>query len=268
MFARLLALIFAVVLASNAWAQQIVNLSARSGVIQPYFLARVPANPQAIAMLFPGSGGFIRLRQEDGRIRFSPNNFLVRTRAEFVKRSVVAAIIDASSDQQEGWGMSDEFRLGNDHAKDISVAVSDLQRRFDGIPLFLIGTSRGTISAASLGARFGSQLAGVVLTATMFRGTGRRSKEPGPGLSGFDFATIKIPTLFVHHVSDQCAATPYGDAARLADKYPLVSVFGGSAPQSGPCEAMSEHGFLGKESETVEQIVNWMLKKSFRERVE
>jgi hypothetical protein len=31
---------------------------------------------------------------------------------------------------------------------------------------------------------------------------------------------------------------------------------------------MSQHGFLGKEAETVEQIVNWMLKKPFREKVE
>jgi len=29
------------------------------------------------------------------------------------------------------------------------------------------------------------------------------------------------------------------------------------------CEARSQHGFLGKESETVEQIVNWMLKRPF-----
>jgi hypothetical protein len=86
-------------------------------------------------------------------------------------------------------------------------------------------------------------------------------------LSGFDFSTIKIPLLFVHHVSDQCGSTPYGDAARLADRYPLVSVFGGRAPESGPCDPFSAHGYFGKESETVEEIVNWMLKKPFREEV-
>ena len=71
-----------------------------------------------------------------------------------------------------------------------------------------------------------------------------------------------MPLLLVHHVSDQCVSTPYGDAARLSEKYPLISVFGGATPQAGPCEAFSQHGFLGK-SETVEQIVNWMLKKPF-----
>jgi len=41
------------------------------------------------------------------------------------------------------------------------------------------------------------------------------------------------------------------------------SVYGGAPPQSGACDALSAHGYLGKESETVEQIVNWMLKKPF-----
>jgi hypothetical protein len=72
---------------------------------------------------------------------------------------------------------------------------------------------------------------------------------------------VKAPLLFVHHVSDQCESTPYSEAARLVDKFPLITVFGGPSPQSGPCDAFSQHGFLGKESETVEQIVNWMLKK-------
>ncbi len=101
----------------------------------------------------------------------------------------------------------------------------------------------------------------------MFRQTGRKSKEPGIGLSRFDFSTIKTPLLLAHHVSDQCETTPYSDAARLAEKYPLITVWGGSPPQSGPCDAFSQHGFLGKESETVEQIVNWMLKKPFLQEV-
>ena len=69
-------------------------------------------------------------------------------------------------------------------------------------------------------------------------------------------------------MSDQCAVTPYGDAARLVDKYPLISVLGGRSPESGPCDLFSAHGFFGKESETVEQIVNWMLKNPFVEKIE
>jgi hypothetical protein len=40
-------------------------------------------------------------------------------------------------------------------------------------------------------------------------------------------------------------------------------VWGGLPPESTPCEARSQHGSYGNEAETVEQIVNWMLKKPF-----
>jgi len=244
-----------------------VILPTRAGVTQSFFLTSPPKNLEAVVLLFPGSGGLIQLRSENGKPRFNQGNFLVRSRAEFIKRGMVAAILDAPSDQQNGWGMSDLFRLSDEHLQDMSVVTEYLAKRFPEVPLFLIGTSRGTISAAALGSRLAQQTAGAVLTATMFRQTSKKSKEPGEGLSKFDFATIKVPLLLVHHVSDQCESTPYADAARLSEKYPLISVFGGPTPQSGPCEAVSQHGFLGKESETVEQIVNWMMKRPFSQEV-
>ena len=264
----LLALLWILYDTGSAGAQQeIVALSTRPGVTQSYFLTSIPKNLQAVALLFPGSGGLIQLRSENGKPRFNQGNFLVRSRSEFIKRGAVAAILDAPSDQQGGRGMSDEFRLGDSHFTDMTAVIGDLEKRFPGVPLFLVGTSRGTISAAALGAKLGQRAAGVVLTSSMFRQAPKNSQEPGPGLSRFDFTTIKVPSLFVHHVSDQCQSTPYGDAARLSDKYPLITVFGGASPQSGPCEAFSQHGFLGKESDTVEQIVNWMLKRPMNHEV-
>lgn len=254
-------------LAQILCAQELITLPTRPNVTQSYFLTSRPQNLQAVAILFPGSGGWIHLRSENGKPRFNAGNFLVRSWAEFVKRGAVAAIIDAPSDQQRGWGMTDEFRLGELHFVDVSAVVEDLGKRFPRVPLFLIGTSRGSVSAAALGARFDGRVAGVVLTSSMFRAAGRKSNKPGPGLEGFDFAAIRVPVLLVHHASDQCFASPYSDAARLSEKFPLITVFGGNAPQSGPCDGFSQHGYFGKESETVEEIVNWMLKKPFREEV-
>ena len=265
---RLVALLFCV-----GWAlglpdvarsqQEMVTLQTRPGVTQSFFLTSVPKDLGAVAILFPGSGGLINLRSENGQARFGQGNFLVRSRTQFIKNGVVAAILDAPSDHQTGWGMTDEFRLGEQHYADLAAVIDELAKRFTEKPLFLIGTSRGTISAAAVGARVERRIAGVVLTSTVFRPAPKKSQDPGPGLSKFDFATIKTPVLFVHHVSDQCEVTPYGDAARLSDTYPLITVFGGAPPQSGPCDAFSAHGYFGKESETVEQIVNWMLKKPF-----
>lgn len=243
-----------------SYAQQIiVTLRTRPEVTQSYFLTRVPENAQAIAVLFPGSAGLIRLRWEGGTIKFSPDNFLVRSRLEFINRGVVGAIVDAPSDRQSG-GMNDEFRLGDGHAADIAAVTADLNKRFPGLPLFLVGTSRGTISAAALGAKLRPRPAGVVLTSTLFRAT-----RAGPGLSRFDFGTIDVPLLFVHHASDQCGSTPYAEAQRLSPKYPLISVVGGLPPKSDPCDPFHYHGYYGKESQTVEEIVNWMLKRPFRD---
>src|SRR5258706_12751423 len=119
-------------------AQDIVTLQTRPNVTQSYFLASLPKEALAIAVLFPGGNGSIRLRKEDGQIKFSPNNFAVRTRSDFVKHGVIAAIVDAPSDFQSD-GMNDDFRLGENHSTDISAVVGDLGKRFPGVPVFLVG---------------------------------------------------------------------------------------------------------------------------------
>ncbi len=245
-----------------ARAQEIVTLSTRDGATQS-FLLTAPAGdkPAAAAILLPGGPGLIRLRSEGGRIRFGEGNFLVRSRQLFVERGIVAAVLDSPSDQPQG--MDDGFRLGNKHAADIRRVAEDLTRRFPGTPVFLVGTSRGTVSAAAAGRALGESVAGVVLTSSLFIG-GRN----GPGLSGFDFKTIRAPLLFVHHAEDECRFTPYRNAKTLAAQFALITVSGGDPARSNPCEPFSAHGFLGKEPETVEAMVNWMLKKPYRTNID
>jgi hypothetical protein len=240
-----------------ACGEAIVMLPTRAGATQSYLLT-VPEKdkPRAVAVLFAGGPGKVDLERETARTRFDRGNFLVRTRQIFARSGVAVAVVDAPSDQPRG--MDDAFRLGGEHAEDIGKVVADLRTRFPALPVFLVGTSRGTISAASIGRRAGKAVDGVVLTATLFL-----AHRTQPGLSGFDFSSIPSPLLFVHHVDDGCAYTPHASVRRLADRYPLVSVSGGPPPQSQPCEALSAHGFLGKEAETVSTIVKWMLKEPY-----
>jgi hypothetical protein len=102
-----------------------------------------------------------------------------------------------------------------------------------------------------------------VLTSSLFySGSGQRAR---PVLAGFNWSQIKVPLLFVHHEDDGCGATPYREASRVT-RYPLValiSVQGGKPPESGPCDPLSNHGFFGREAETVDAIAAWMLKKPF-----
>lgn len=245
-----------------AHAQEIVTLETRPAVTQSFLLVAPGSSPpQAAAVMFPGGPGSIRLRPEGGQVKFGPNNFVVRTRDLFAAAGVAVAIVDAPSDQSSG--MHNSFRKAASHAEDIRAVVADLRKRYAGVPVFLVGTSMGTVSAAHAGRALGGEVAGVVLTSSPFRASGRRSKHGDSNLSDFDLAGIRTPLLLVHHREDGCSICPYDDARRRAGSIPLVSVSGGKPPQSDPCEALSAHGYLGKEEETVGAIVNWMLKKPF-----
>ena len=240
-----------------------MTLPTREGVTQSFLLSTPADKPGAVAVLFPGGSGSIRLRMEGGGIQFGEGNFLVRSRQLFVERGVAAAVMDSPSDQPQG--MDDWFRLGDKHAADIATVVADLKKRFDNAPVFLVGTSRGSISAAATGRVLGDSVSGIVLTSTVYL-----AAKSGPGLSGFDYSKISAPVLLVHHAEDSCFVTPLREAKKLAESrgYPLISVTGGKPATSDPCEAFSAHGYLGKEGETVEAMVNWMLKKPYRSNID
>lgn len=249
--------------AALAGAQEIVSVPTRPGVTQSFFIAGMGAKePQAIALLYVGGSGNIGLRMEEGRAKFGARNFLPRSRGEFSRNAILPVVMDAPSDQGD---LSDGYRMGNEQAQDARAVIAELKKRFPGLPIFLVGTSRGTISTAYLGSALGDEVAGVVLTSTIFTSRGRSRMAT---LREFDFGTIKAPILFVHHREDGCDVTPYSSAARLAERYALVSVKGGRSPESGPCDPLSAHGFFGREPETVEAVANWMLKRPFAREIE
>jgi len=248
----------ALLVAFTASAEEIVTVSGRKGETESYLLMHNPPAPKAVAVMFPGGEGLMKLHLEAGSVKFfQGRNFLVRTRGMFRDDEVAVAIVDSPSDQQRA-GMDDGFRTGRAHIEDIAAVVTDLKARFPGAKIFLIGTSRGTLSAAYAGRALGAAVDGVVLTSSVFHG-GRS----GIGLSGFDFGAIKAPLLFVHHVYDGCRSCPYRDAESLGRTFPLVSVSGGKPAESDPCEALSAHGYFGKEEETVKAMKAWMLGRPF-----
>lgn len=257
------ALLASLVLVGPAVAGELVTLTPRPGVTQSYLLVPPDGPIRAAAVLLPGGQGDIRLRLVDGQIRFVGGSFIVRARGHLAGRGVVGAMLDAPSDQPGG--MTDSYRRGAEHVADLRAVIADLKRRVGDLPVFLAGTSRSTISAAHAGRALGGEIAGVVLTATMFYMGGNRPYEV---LSGFDFSAIKAPLLFVHHRDDACFATPYRDAARLADRFALVSVRGGLPAESEPCEARSAHGFFGREKATADAIARWMLGQPFAREIE
>jgi hypothetical protein len=222
------ALVFSVM----AGAEQVVTLPTRAGVTQSYLLLYPNyAIPRMAAILFPGGNGFIGMSEVNGTVKLAQGgNFLVRTRAMMRDANFAVAVIDAPSDRQNSIGMDDTFRASDAHSTDIRAVMSDLADRFPGIEFYLVGTSRGTISAANLGAKIGSAVRGVVLTSALTVS----DSVTAPGLSKFDYRTIGSKVLMVGNTEDACPSTPFSATANVSQTYgfPLITVHGGLPPTS------------------------------------
>ena len=237
----------------RALTEEIVAVETERGALQPVLLVNDASgeNPRAIAVMFPGNDGVVGLPASAADL--TPGvSFLVRTRQIFCDRDVGVAILDTPSDHARG--LSDGFRMGSLHASDVRAVLRRLRARFPTTRMFLIGTSRGTLSAAHVARALGHDVDGVVLTSTVFSGSRRAT-----GLAGFDFGAIAAPLLFVHHAADACSLCPYTAARDLGQRFPLITVQGGRPAQSGPCDALSPHGYFGVEAATVAAIKHWML---------
>ena len=259
---KFLSLAFGLLAAIPVFAQEVVTLQTRPGVTLSFFIANMGGRkPEAAALLLIGGGGNIGLRVENGQPKFSGGNFLPRSRREFIRNGILPVILDNPTDQQAGEGMTDDFRESAAHATDIRAVRAELEKRYPGLPVFVVGTSRSTLSAAHLAKSLPNELKGAVLTSSLFFSGVRQGARPV--LASYSWGQIKIPLLVVHHQEDACGATPYFEAKRLASRYPLITVQGGKPPESGPCDPFANHGFYGKEAQTVDAIAAWMLGKPF-----
>jgi pimeloyl-ACP methyl ester carboxylesterase len=241
-----------------AITETVTSVPSRPGVTQFFMLVRPEGDPVVSAVLFTGSGGNLRLAQRGGV--GSGSNFLVRNRARLAAHGVLVAVIDAPSDREsEGLTL---FRSTAAHAQDVQAVIEAL-RRLSPAPVWLVGTSMGSVSAANAAGRLAGTPAapdGLVLTSSVTR-SGRRERE---SLSDVRLGAVTAPTLIVHHKDDACPVTPYRDAAALprelkaSARVALLTIEGGDPAQSGACEPLSAHGFFGLDAGVIEHIARWM----------
>jgi pimeloyl-ACP methyl ester carboxylesterase len=240
---------------AHAIEEELQTIPTRPSVTQAFLLVTPPSTPVASVILYAGGRGILAL--SDHGVAEGGDNFLVRTRTLFADRGFLVAVPDAPSDRVAG-GLT-SFRSTEVHARDIAAMIAFLKQRANR-PVWLIGTSMGTVSAASAAARLPRDIAGIVLTSSVTR----RSKSQPDSLMDVDLKEIRLPTLFVHHKHDACKVTPYADIPavmrqlRRAPKVELLTFEGGDTPRSNPCEGLSYHGFLGMESSVVDAIARWI----------
>lgn len=246
-------------LAAHANAAELVSVETpESG--QLTYLLELPDAPTAAVILFAGGNGLIGLSAGAfGSVNVkNPGNFLVRTRDKFAAHGFAVAVVDTPRGKRK---MNAVYRMSAAHAGDIAAVADDLARRAD-VPLWLIGTSMGTFSAPNGALALKDRVKGLVVTSSITRSPERWSiHETHPnGIIDMGLGGIAVPVLVTSHRDDGCDKTPAADADKLAAAFtgsPKTEVMiftGGDEPISDPCNAKSQHGYFGIETEVVDAI--------------
>ena len=240
---------------ARAAEPELRTIPTRRGVTTSFLLLRPSGPPAAAVILFAGGDGNLGLTAEG--IGQQQGNFLVRTRMRWVQEGFLVAMPDVPSDRKSGlWN----FRTTAEHAADVRMVIAAL-REIAPVPVWLVGHSMGTLSAANAAARLregGPD--GIVLTSSVTE----TSKITHEAVRHAGLDDVRVPALVVHHKDDGCRFSPYSGAEAVrralkrAPARELMAFEGGSPPISGPCDAKAPHGYLGIEEEVVSAIGAWI----------
>lgn len=244
-------------LPSAAAETKVVTLKVRGDAHQRILILRPDGPPKASVVLYPGGSGNIKLKA-DGTIE-APGNFLVRSREHFAAEGFLVAVVDRPSD----WAgtNSERYRMTPAHVED-AAAIAGVMRQEAPVPVWFVGTSRGTISAANIASRLGGdKIAGIVLTSSVTN-PGKKSPQ---AVTDADLAGIAVPVLILGHGSDDCYVTPWSEQEALAKQFKnaaaveAIRIDGGdNGNLHDACGPFSHHGFLGQEKEVVAKIAAWI----------
>jgi len=257
---RLLAAVFALLLcgAMSAQGQQVLDLPTRPGVTVRTLVLE-PATPSSVVVLISGGAGQLDIAS-NGFIR-RDGNFLVRSRGLFADRGHAVLLLDAPSDRSRPPYLGGDFRESAEHAADLGAVVAWARARY-GKPVWLVGTSRGTHSAATAALQLQPPALpdGIVLTSTIM-GRSRFGESTARPLTEVDLTAAKLHVLVVHHEQDPCGVCPPAMLPELMKRMPAgtpLRTFTGGQSRGGACDPFSHHGFNGIEDSVVEDISTWI----------
>ena len=245
---------------------EVVSVATHGRTMTRFAFARPKEGSGPAMVLLAGGEGFLDL-DDRGCPRKLKNNSLVRSIPHFHGHGVSTALLDAPSDRHGADGLAG-FRIAREHADDLGKVIADVRRRA-GAPVWLAGTSRGTISAANAASRLSGPSApdGLVLTSAVTSG-GKGGHKPWAVQTVFSvpLGSIRVPVLVVGHAADKCIRTPASLMGNITARMngareQVVTVTGGSAnSRSGleACEALTPHGFLGQEATVAAGMVRFV----------
>lgn len=249
---------------------ELVTIGTNDGTSTRYAFAH-PASPaqgsRVALVLLAGGSGHLRL-DDQACPQALAGNSLVRSLPLFQAAGFATALVDARSDHTGEDGLAG-FRASATHAQDLGRIIADVRRRTQA-RVWLIGTSRGAISAANAASRLSGPAApdGLVLTSPVTSGNPKGSK-PWVAQTVFDLPleSIRMSVLVIGHAQDKCLRSPATQNERITARTEgvreqLVQVDGGpgraglSAVEA--CEGRSPHGFLEQEAEVAAGIARFI----------
>lgn len=258
------AIVFLSFMTSNSFAlTEVRTIPTRPGVTMD-FLVMTPENADQheALILFPGGNGAGPFKITKSGV-VTGWSFLVRSAENFIRNGLSIVTVNPPSDHLTG--MSTGFRESSEHAEDIASLTNYLsQQGYERI--FLVGNSRGTLSAAYLGTKLkGGNIKGVILTSSL---------EYDNFLRWLPLEQLRLPVLMVHHREDACRVSSFEEAEKTRSNLSantavdFTEVNGGAYPRSAPCDNLSTHGFFGVEEKVVQVISDWVSGHKVPERIE
>jgi hypothetical protein len=237
--------------ATQGETERTFNLPLPGGVAQ-HVLFTVPPHPRATIVMLPGGAGDVGI-ERDGDIRHD-DNFVVRTRALWASRGY-AVLIPDTVEHTSLRGL----RSSPQYGRLVGQLVAFAHQQIAG-PVFLLGTSQGSIAAMNGAAHAASgSIAGIILTesvAIMGRsGETVFSAEPGQ---------VRAPALVVANRDDRCNVAPPQAADRIAAAMTgsrdvkVLMVAGGVTRSQTSCGSLTPHGYFGIENKVVSAISDWI----------
>jgi dienelactone hydrolase len=238
--------------------QKVVDIPTRPGVSQRMVVLS-PRNPKAAVILFSGGHGGLQIFP-NGSFKWGEGNFVVRTRQLFADQGLLVVVADAPSDRQSPPYLSG-FRQRPEHVADIKAVIAWVREQVK-VPVWLVGTSRGTQSAAYVATELDGPEGpdGLVLTSTIL------TDDKGRPVPAMPLSKLRIPVLVVHHEQDGCGHCSFSGVAGLMEKLgnapkKQLLTFKDGQNRGDPCEPFAYHGFNGLEREVIAQTVTWILAK-------
>lgn len=201
-------------------------------------------------VMFPGGAGDIGIKK-DGEMEHA-DNFVVRTRDLWREKGYAVVIVDAIDHQSMRGVRSTQAYAA------IVGKIIDFTREHSNAPVWVMGTSQGSIAAMNAAATSGHMLAGVILTESV-------SVLGGSHETVFDAhpERVEIPALVVANADDKCKVAPPEKAPEIAlamshARAKVLDVAGGSQRSREDCGSLTPHGYYGIENSVVDKIAQWM----------